>query len=136
MPRTIDYWFSLASPWAFLGHQAFLDLAKQHGVTVHYKPVSLGEVFPETGGLPLPKRHPARQKYRILELQRWREARGVALKISPKRWPFPATTANRTIVAGAPVRAHSGPYTPRAFAGPSGEGGDLARGRNAGAPLN
>jgi len=55
-------------------------------------------VFPHTGGLPLPKRHPSRQRYRILELQRWREARGVALKIHPKHWPFPATTANRTIV--------------------------------------
>ena len=33
MPRTIDYWFTLASPWAFLGHQAFLDLAKAQDVT-------------------------------------------------------------------------------------------------------
>ena len=71
MPRSIDYWFSLASPWAFLGHQPFLDLAKAHEVAVHYRPVDLGEVFPHTGGLPLPKRHPARQRYRILELQRW-----------------------------------------------------------------
>src|SRR5438105_15729962 len=89
MPRSIDYWFTLASPWAFLGHQAFLDLAKAQNVTVRYKPVPLGEVFPHTGGLPLPKRHPARQRYRILELQRWREARGIALKIHPKHWPLP-----------------------------------------------
>ena len=54
MPRTIDYWFTLASPWAFLGHRAFLDLVSQHGVTVRYRPVDLGEVFPHTGGLPLP----------------------------------------------------------------------------------
>src|ERR1043166_2030853 len=64
MPCTIDYYFTLASPWAFLGHQAFLDLAKAHGVTIRTKPVPLGEVFPQTGGLPLPKRHPARQRYR------------------------------------------------------------------------
>jgi 2-hydroxychromene-2-carboxylate isomerase len=117
MPRTIDYYFTLASPWAFLGHQAFLDLAKQHGVTVHHKPVDLGEVFPHTGGLPLPKRHPARQKYRILELQRWREARGVALKISPAHWPFAAATANRSIIAVAESGADPGPYTRRAFEG-------------------
>ena len=90
MPRTIDYYFTLASPWAFLGHRPFVDLAKAHGVTIRYRPVDLGEVFPHTGGLPLPKRHPARQRYRILELQRWREARGIALKIQPKHWPFPA----------------------------------------------
>ena len=117
MPRTIDYYFTLGSPWAFLGHKPFLDLAKQTGVTVHYKPVDLGEVFPHTGGLPLPKRHPARQKYRILELQRWREARGVPLKINPKHWPFPATTANRTISAVAQSGGDPGPYTQRAFEG-------------------
>jgi len=115
MPRTIDYWFTLTSPWAFLGHQAFLDLAKAQDVTVRYKPVDLGEVFPHTGGLPLPKRHPARQRYRILELQRWREARGIALKINPKHWPFPVATANRTIVAVAASGADPGPYTRRAF---------------------
>ena len=117
MPRTIDYWFTLASPWAFLGHQAFLDLAKQHGVTVRYRPVDVGEVFPHTGGLPLPKRHPARQRYRILELQRWREARGIALKIHPKHWPFPAATANRSIIAVAASGADPGRYTRRAFEG-------------------
>ena len=117
MPRTIDYWFSLASPWAFLGHQAFLDLAQAHDVTVRYKPVDLGEVFPHTGGLPLPKRHPARQRYRILELQRWREVRGLALKINPKHWPFPVATANRSIIAVAEAGADPGRYTRRAFWG-------------------
>jgi 2-hydroxychromene-2-carboxylate isomerase len=117
MSRTIDYYFTLASPWAFLGHQAFLDLAKAHGVSIRYRPVDLGEVFPHTGGLPLPKRHPARQKYRILELQRWREARGIPLKISPKHWPFHAATANKTIIAIAHTRADPGPYTRRAFEG-------------------
>jgi 2-hydroxychromene-2-carboxylate isomerase len=117
MPRIIDYWFTLASPWAFLGHQAFLDLAKAHDVTVRHKPVDLGEVFPHTGGLPLPKRHPARQRYRILELQRWREARGIPLKLNPKHWPFSAATANRTVVAVAESGADPGPYTRRAFEG-------------------
>jgi 2-hydroxychromene-2-carboxylate isomerase len=117
MSRTVDYYFTLASPWAFLGHKPFLDLAKQNGVTIRYKPVDLGEVFPHTGGLPLPKRHPSRQRYRILELQRWREARGVALKINPKHWPFPATTANRTIVAVAQSGGDPGRYTQRAFEG-------------------
>src|SRR6266566_5756024 len=101
MPRTIDYWFSLASPWAFLGHQPFLDLAKAHDVTARYRPVDLGEVFPHTGGLPLPKRHPARQRYRILELQRWREKRGLALHLHPKFWPFDGNLADRFVIAAA-----------------------------------
>jgi 2-hydroxychromene-2-carboxylate isomerase len=117
MPRTIDYWFTLASPWAFLGHRVFLDMAKQHGVTVRHRPVDVGEVFPHTGGLPLSKRHPARQRYRILELQRWREARGIPLKIHPKHYPFPVATANRTILAVAQSGADPGRYTQRAFEG-------------------
>ena len=117
MSRTIDYYFTLASPWAFLGHRPFLDLAAAQGVAIHYKPVDVGDVFPHTGGLPLPKRHPARQRYRILELQRWREARGVALKLHPKHWPFPAALANRTIVALVAGGADPGRYTQRAFEG-------------------
>src|SRR3954452_16751334 len=117
MPRTIDYYFTLNSPWALLGHKPFLDLAMQHRATINYKPVDLGEVFPHTGGLPLPKRHPARQRYRILELQRWREARGIPLKLNPKHWLFSAATANRTVVAVAESGADPGPYTRRAFEG-------------------
>ena len=115
MSRTVDYFFTLACPWAFLGHQAFLDLAKAHDVTIRYKPVSLGEVFPHTGGLPLPKRHPARQRYRILELQRWRAARGIALKLHPKHWPLPIALPDRTIVALAESGADPGDYVHRAF---------------------
>jgi 2-hydroxychromene-2-carboxylate isomerase len=127
MSRTIDYYFTLASPWAYLGHKPFLDIAKANGAAIHYRPVDLGEVFPHTGGLPLPKRHPARQKYRILELQRWREARGAALKINPKHWPFPVATANRTIVAVAQTGADPGPYTQRAFEGVWVKDEDLGR---------
>jgi 2-hydroxychromene-2-carboxylate isomerase len=127
MSRSIDYWFTLASPWAYLGHQAFLDLARQQGVAVRYRPVDVGEVFPHTGGLPLPKRHPARQRYRILELQRWREARGIPLKIQPKHWPFPVATANRTIVAIAEAGADPGRYTRRAFEGVWVEDRDLSQ---------
>jgi len=127
MSRTVDYYFALGSPWACLGHKPFLDLAKQYGVTINYKPVDLGEVFPHTGGLPLPKRHPARQKYRILELQRWREARGVALKINPKHWPFPAATANRSVIAVAQTGSDPGAYTQRAFEGVWVKDEDLAQ---------
>jgi 2-hydroxychromene-2-carboxylate isomerase len=115
MSHTIEYWFSLNSPWAFLGHQALLDLAKAHGASVQHKPVELTEVFPHTGGLPLPKRHPARQRYRILELQRWREARGIPLKIKPKHWPFPVTLANLTVTAVAESGVDPGPYAGRVF---------------------
>src|ERR671920_296818 len=95
MPRTIDYYFSLVSPWAYIGHAPFMEIAQRHGVEVNHKPVFLGRVFSETGGLPLSQRHPARQRYRIVELQRWREKRGLAFNLQPKHWPFHVTLRDR-----------------------------------------
>ncbi len=99
MPRRIDYYFSLVSPWAYIGHAIFIDMARRHDVAVTYKPVSLGDVFAETGGVPLPKRHPVRQRYRILELQRWREKRSLKFHIHPKHWPFGAEQPDRFVLA-------------------------------------
>jgi 2-hydroxychromene-2-carboxylate isomerase len=96
---TIDYWFSIASPWAFLGHDPFLKLAKEREITIAYKPVFLPEVFKETGGLPLAQRAPARQRYRFLELQRWREYRGLPLRLKPKHWPFDPKPADCCVTA-------------------------------------
>jgi 2-hydroxychromene-2-carboxylate isomerase len=96
---TIDYWFSLASPWAFLGHEVFLKLARDRNISIAYKPVFLPEVFKETGGLPLHQRAPARQHYRLVELQRWREYRGIPLKLKPRHWPFDPKPADCCVTA-------------------------------------
>ena len=99
MSRTVDYYFSAVSPWAYIGHDLFMEIAKRHALKVNYKPVFLGKVFAETGGLPLPQRHPARQRYRLVELQRWRDKRGLTFNIKPKFWPFDVTFLDRTIIA-------------------------------------
>src|ERR1700744_5998625 len=61
MPRQIDYYFSLSSPWAYIGHKAFRDVVSTYGLKVNHKPVVLVELFSETGGLPPLQRHPVRQ---------------------------------------------------------------------------
>jgi len=99
MPRTIDYYFSLVSPWAYIGHASFMEIVQRHGVEVNYKPVFLGRVFSETGGLPLAQRHPVRQRYRWVELQRWREKRGLSFNLQPKHWPFDVNLADRFVIA-------------------------------------
>ena len=77
MPRQVDYYFSFQSPWAYIGHALFREVVSTYNCEVNHKPVVLVDLFSETGGLPLVKRHPVRQRYRMLELQRWREYRGV-----------------------------------------------------------
>ncbi len=117
MPRSIDYYFSLVSPWAYIGHAPFTEIARRHGCAVNYKPVALGTVFSQTGGLPLNQRHPARQRYRLLELQRWREKRGLSFNIRPKHWPFDAKVADRIVIAMVAGGKNPEPFMRRAFKG-------------------
>ncbi|MDJ1157975.1 2-hydroxychromene-2-carboxylate isomerase [Chelatococcus sp. SYSU_G07232] len=116
MARTVDYYFSLASPWAYIGHGPFMDIVARHGLKVNYKPVFLGQVFAETGGLPLPKRHPARQKYRFVELQRWREKRGLNFHLRPKFWPFDVNLVDRFVIAIVAAGLDPDAFLRRAFA--------------------
>lgn len=99
MPRSVQYYFSLHSPWTYLGNGLFHDIARRHGASIVYRPMPLRSVFDETGGLPLPKRHPVRQRYRLVDLQRWRERRGLPLVLEPKHFPFDPSLADRVAVA-------------------------------------
>ncbi len=101
MARTVSYYFSLLSPWAYLGHAELERIARARDVIIDYRPVNLMELFPETGGLPLPKRHPSRQAYRLVEMQRWRDARDAPLVLKPKFWPFDFKLADRAMLVAS-----------------------------------
>ena len=115
MARQIDYYFSMVSPWAYIGHAVFMDLARGHRCEVNYKPVFLGELFAETGGLPLGKRHPARQRYRMMELQRWREKRGLSFHLQPKHWPLDARIPDSVVLAAIEKGHDPEPYMRAGF---------------------
>jgi len=115
MRRSIDYYFSLQSPWAYLGHAAFHKVASDYECEIIYKPVLLTELFSETGGLPLAKRHPVRQRYRLMELQRWRDKRGLPLNLKPRHWPFNATLADQLVIAIVGQGRDPDPFLRRAF---------------------
>ncbi|ROP81031.1 2-hydroxychromene-2-carboxylate isomerase [Stella humosa] len=85
----IDYYMSHNSPWAYLGSRRFADIAARAGATVQVRPVDFGRIFPQSGGLPLPKRAPQRQAYRLVELGRWSSHLGVPLTLHPKAFPSP-----------------------------------------------
>lgn len=105
MSAKIDFYFTVISPWAYLGLDPFLDVAAKHGADVTYRPVNLGPVFESSGGLPLGKRHPARQNYRLIEMQRWREKRGRTLNLAPKHFPTNPGLADSMIIALADTGA-------------------------------
>jgi 2-hydroxychromene-2-carboxylate isomerase len=116
MSRAIDYYFSLVSPWAYIGHAPFMEIVRRHDLDVNFKPVFLGRVFAETGGQPLPQRHPARQRYRLVELQRWRDKRGLSFAVNPKHWPFDVTLADRLVIAINTAKQNPDAFLRRAFA--------------------
>ena len=101
MAKTIDYYFSPVSPWTYLGHERFREIARKHGATITVKPVDYGRIFPVSGGLPVAKRPPQRQAYRLVELERWRKHLGVPVNVQPKFFPYDARLAALvTIAAG------------------------------------
>ena len=99
MALTIDYYFAPQSPWTYLGHQRFADMARAAGASVNLLPMDLGKVFPVSGGLPLPKRAPQRQAYRLVELKRFSEWLQLPLTLQPKHFPVPGDNAARLIIA-------------------------------------
>jgi 2-hydroxychromene-2-carboxylate isomerase len=116
MPRQVDYYFSFPSPWAYIGHKPFLEVATTYGLKVNYKPVLLVDLFSETGGLPLIKRHPVRQRYRMVELQRWRDRRGLNFHLQPSNWPFNGRLADGVVIAALEAGHDPEPFMRRAFA--------------------
>ncbi len=116
MPRQVDYYFSFQSPWAYIGHGLFQEVAKTYGLKVNYKPVLLVELFSQTGGLPLAKRHPVRQRYRMLELQRWRDKRGLQFHLQPANWPINARLVDGMVIAATEAGLDPEPFIRRGFA--------------------
>jgi len=97
--KTVRYFLTPSSPWTYMGHDRFVAMARRHGAQILLRPADLGRVLPLSGGLPLPKRAPQRQAYRLHELARWRDQLGVPLNIHPKHFPVPSDDASRLIIA-------------------------------------
>ena len=99
MSQTIEYFLTPHSPWTYLGHDRLVALAKAAGARVDIKPFDLGKVFGVSGGLPLAKRAPQRQAYRLLELARWSQQLGLPLNPQPTFFPIPPDAAAKLIIA-------------------------------------
>jgi 2-hydroxychromene-2-carboxylate isomerase len=99
MGVTIDYYMSHSSPWTYLGHERFAQIAKAAGASVNLKPADYGKVFAASGVLPLKQRPVQRQAYRMTELKRWRAHLGTPLNLEPKFFPFDATAASLLTIA-------------------------------------
>ena len=103
MAKVIDYYLFMLSPWAYLGGPRLQEIARRHGAEIRVKPIDMAVVYPETGGVPMAKRAPARLDYRLAELRRWRDHLGMTLNIKPAHFPVAHETASRMVIAAGDV---------------------------------
>lgn len=76
MTKTIDYFFSIGSPWAFIGLEPFAALADQYDATIRPHVIPLIE---ENGGIYSRNRPEVRRAYWTKDLKRWAALRGKVL---------------------------------------------------------
>ena len=99
MNKKIDYYFAPQSPWAYLGHARLVAMAQAGQATVRVLPADFGKVFAVSGGLPLSKRAPQRQAYRLQELARFRDVLQLPMNLEPRYFPVAGDDAARLIIA-------------------------------------
>ncbi|PKU25547.1 2-hydroxychromene-2-carboxylate isomerase [Telmatospirillum siberiense] len=99
MVSVVEYFFALNSPWSYLGSARLAAIAAKRGAQVAVRPIKLGAVFSETGGVPLAKRSSERQAYRLVELQRWSRYLDLPLILEPRYFPADETAAAHLVIA-------------------------------------
>jgi 2-hydroxychromene-2-carboxylate isomerase len=95
----IDFYFSTLSPYTYLAGNRLEELAARHGAQIIYKPLDIMALFPRTGGTPPKDRHPARQEYRLIELERQAKKLGMPMNLQPAHWPTNAAPSSYAIIA-------------------------------------
>ena len=111
MQTTIDYYFTVTSPWSYLGDIRVREIAARCNVTLQHRPVNAGEIFSKTGGLPLKDRSAERQAYRLRELARWRERLKIKLNLEPTFFPASSELADKVIIVTRESGINPGPLT-------------------------
>ena len=96
MKKTVHYFHSLSSPWAYLGWPKFQALIRKHDLGVIVRPT---RIVPPNGGIPLLSRPGARRRYHEVELERWRKRLNMPLVLRPKHYPTQNEFSARMVIA-------------------------------------
>lgn len=96
MTHRIDYFFGLGSPWAYVGFDAFVAIARTHEAEIVPHVTGLIE---ENGGIYSRNRPPARRAYWTTDLKRWAALRGVTLEFSGRDALSPFVPAEDLVIA-------------------------------------
>ena len=94
-PKTIECFFDVGSPTAYLAWTQLPRLAADTGATIAWRPMLLGGVFKATGNAS-PVTVPAKGRWMNGDIARWAERYGVPFRFNPH---FPINTL--TLMRGA-----------------------------------
>ena len=99
---TLDVYFDVASPFAYLALTQLSALATSTGVTPRLVPILLGGLFRDIGQGDVPwfAMAPAKQRYVGLEMTRWARWWGVPFE-QPRKFPQRTVTAQRLCLLAA-----------------------------------
>lgn len=87
MPAIVECFYTLSSPWMYLGGPELSDIIARRAARLVLRPYDFREVVPANGGIPLRTRPQARQDYHARELDRWRRHLGLPLNLRPRHYP-------------------------------------------------
>ena len=102
MTKSIDYFFGIGSPWAFIGLEAFIALAEKHDVSIRPFVIPLIE---ENGAIYSRNRPEARRAYWIKDLKRWAAVRGKVLNFENRAALSDPTPASLMVIAAIDAQA-------------------------------
>jgi len=106
---TLDYYFDVSSPFAYLALTQLPALAQQSGVTPRLVPILLGALFRDIhqANVPWFAMPPAKQRYVSLEMSRWARWWGEPFDL-PTKFPQRTVMAQRLCILAAEVDAATG----------------------------
>jgi 2-hydroxychromene-2-carboxylate isomerase len=88
MTKTVEFFFDVGSPTAYLASTQIQKIASEAGATLKYRPMLLGGVFKATGNAS-PVSVPAKGKWMFSDMNLWAKRYGVTLRMNPH---FPINT--------------------------------------------
>ena len=95
----IDYYLATISPNCYFAGTRPAEVAAKHGATIAYKPLDIMALFSRTGGVPPGQRHPSRQEYRLMELERTGKLTGMPINLKPAHWPTNPAPESYALIA-------------------------------------
>lgn len=98
--KSVDFWFDLSSPFAYLGSTQVEAAAARHGAVVRWRPFLLGGLFKAIGtpDVPLFAAPEPKRRHYLADLVRWADHWGVPFRF-PSRFPMNTVKPLRMVLS-------------------------------------